>query len=672
MADTTRRFCDVDALAARLKASFALKQDVADVALPYSVNVLDYGLVADGETDNLEAFNALYEAHPYETLYFPQGTYLFSGQITVGLAHLFLDRATLKWSAECDYAIYMTGYLPGEPEMGDDDFTASMNVINGHKPTYGNFITGRGWTIDCDYKAASGIYVGTQRAMDISFGTIHNFSAYGVHQPAISYTNSSGETAYFSFELNCHNLLIDNDYDDEADDCLSSTGIYMNGDGTIRDVVMVNAHTGIVSGGANVISNVHAWMYDFKSTKDYQLLSGSVFYRGGADVLSDCYIDTYETGLYIWGNGTRVSNLGWFINSNTWDYSLSPKVLSVADGATFVLFGARIAANASETFLSGTPGKYVATGLMITGSGCSDAVDTFMAPLDNAVEISATLSDGTTQSLTVPVVSSSDSSSSSEVACQSISANSFNDSTGITVSSTTTATTASVLLSPSTVTDELAVTSSDEGVVTVGDITYSETSYGKKATVQLSVVAIGSATLTFTCGSQSLSTVMTVASGLSAATTLPGFDATANALVAQLDLSTCSNAQENVLYVGSEAGASGWSSMQGTGCMYMYYYKDTKKLEMDCCYWQAVKNSSSRYVTLSESQASDVKVTVDSTGVTVTSGETTLLSYAYDADSTFWSGLPSDLYVGYGQDSCPSNATYADGWLTLDGSAVEI
>lgn len=35
------------------------------------VNVLDNGLVNDGETDNYDAFATLYEANPYSTLYFP-------------------------------------------------------------------------------------------------------------------------------------------------------------------------------------------------------------------------------------------------------------------------------------------------------------------------------------------------------------------------------------------------------------------------------------------------------------------------------------------------------------------------------------------------------------------------------------------------------------------------
>lgn len=50
----------------------------------YSYDVTDYGLVGDGSTDNLAAFNTLYAALPVNsTLVFPAGTYVFSGEATL-------------------------------------------------------------------------------------------------------------------------------------------------------------------------------------------------------------------------------------------------------------------------------------------------------------------------------------------------------------------------------------------------------------------------------------------------------------------------------------------------------------------------------------------------------------------------------------------------------------
>lgn len=727
------------------------------------INVVSEGLVGDGETDNTDAFNELYENHPYETLYFPEGTYCFSSQLTVGLAHIFLDRATLKWTETCEYGIYMTGYLPDEAEIGDDDFSASMNIINGHKPTYGNYITGRGGTIDCNYKATNGIYIGTQRMTDISNLTIHNFAGYGINQPTLSYTNSDGETGYFSFELNCHNLLFDNDYDDTNNDCLNSVGIYMQGDGTIRDVVMVNAHTGIISGGANTISNVHAWLYDFKTTKDYEIISDSVFYQGANDVISDCYIDTYLIGLYLTGNNTRITNLGWYINWNTWSSSFTPAVIKVSNSPTFALFGARIAANANELFIYGTPGNYIATGLMITGSGCSDAVDTIETLLNNVPtptndtdaankayvddklsttrKIKATLEDGSEVILEVPIISeevttgislsatsgtlavtgtvtltatlnniegditwsSSDESiatvsdgvvtaiaegsctitatcgeysaeyaltvSSSTVSCTSLTSRNFDSDLGVTLSSSQTSRTLTFKVSPSTTTDTFSITSSDESIVTIGETTYSS----GIATVVINVVGEGSTKLTAVCGSQSLIFTVNVTNGLSALSST-SFDISSDELIANLDLSTCGNSQECVFYMGSEAGASGWDdgSSVADSCLYVYYYPSSYKLELDCCSWGSANNSSSRSTTLSSDQISDITITINSTALTVTSGDTTVYTYSYDSSVNFWANIQSTVYVGYGQDNCASNATYNDGWLTVNGETISV
>jgi len=741
---------------------------------PAFVNVLDNGLVNDGETDNTEAFNALYAANPYATLYFPQGTYCFSSQLTVGLMHIFLDRATMKWTGECEYAIYMTGYLPDEPQIGDDGFDASMNVINGHKPTYGNYITGRGGTVDCNYKAKSGIYLGTQRMTEISYLTIHNFSGYGVHQPAISYTNSNNETAYFSFEVNCHNCLFDNDYDDTNNSCLSSTGIYLNGDSTIRDCVMVNAHTGISSGGANTISNIHAWLFDFKTTKDYKIIDGSCFYQGCNDVISDCYIDTYLNGLYIWGGkGTRISNLGWFVNWSTWSSAFKPSVIKVDNEPSFALFGARLAAYANETFISGTPGKYITTGLMIDGTGCADAVDTVTTLLNNVPtpaedndaankkyvddklsttkKIKATLEDGTETVLEVVVVSeetaagitlsgtsgtgsvgdtitlaatlnniegditwsSSDETiatvsngtitcvaagsctitaacgeysaeysltvETGEVACTEISAGNFSYDTGIIMSSTGSKT-ATFYLSPENTTDTFSVKSDDESIVTVGDITYGTTTANdityKQASVVLNPVSAGSTTVECTCGSKTFKATVAVMSGASWLANIGSYDKASDTIEAQMDLSTCSNAQENVFYFGSESGASGWSgASSGNAGLYLYYYKDTKKLEVDGVVWGAcMTESTGRNYTLTDDQVSDVKVEINSTdGIKVSAGGTTLFQYAYvDSSSTYndiWSNWNTTAVGGYGQDNSPSNATYADGWLLVNDIA---
>jgi len=318
------------------------------MSAPY-VNVLDYGLVNDGETDNAQLLMDLYAEHPYETLYFPAGTYVMKDEVSLGLMHIYLDRATLSWKdCSVSYAIKMNGYLPGEPALGENGFSGSMNVINGHKPTFGSFITGRGGTIECNQCAKSGIYVGTQMDTDISHITIRNFVNYGIHQPAITYTyddNGTTKNAYFSFQVNCHHLLLDNDYDDShAWGGLWSTGIALNGDCAISDVNMINCHTAINSGGSCSIVNVHAWTYDFKSSKDYKIVEGSVFYVGSADMITNCYIDTYQTGFKLSGPGTMITNARFFVNGETWDYgSLVPTFIKMENStATFTLYGADV------------------------------------------------------------------------------------------------------------------------------------------------------------------------------------------------------------------------------------------------------------------------------------------------------------------------------------------
>ena len=72
------------------------------------VNVLDYGAIGDGITDDKTAIQAAFNSGA-KGVYFPAGTYLISGKLTLDSAHLFGDGATIKLNTTSAACLDITG-----------------------------------------------------------------------------------------------------------------------------------------------------------------------------------------------------------------------------------------------------------------------------------------------------------------------------------------------------------------------------------------------------------------------------------------------------------------------------------------------------------------------------------------------------------------------------------
>lgn len=244
------------------------------------INAIDYGLVPDGETDNLAMLNALILEHPDATVYFGNGTFCFSGMIDVTHAYFILDGATFKLTSPVSkYFIRVLGSQDGE------------------FPTENMFIRGNG-TIDAGGNAPVALGIGTQKMMLVQGLKIKGFTLTGLEQ-------GIAEMPGYSYELIAKDLLIYNE------DILDTTGMYVSGDSTYSDIVILNCKTGIeVTGGGNCFHNIHGWNYDFSGNNKEAIL-GTVMIKIDADGnrFDQIYFDTYETGAtFQWSATTAVFN----------------------------------------------------------------------------------------------------------------------------------------------------------------------------------------------------------------------------------------------------------------------------------------------------------------------------------------------------------------------------
>ena len=288
------------------------------------LNVLDYGFKADGTTDNLAAFNALLTAHPAQTLYFPKGVYAFSGKLVFERCYVELDNAELKCTAstKVDRFIEIRGKVY-PPETPQQDM----------------FIRGNG-TINANFLADDAIAVARQKHTLLEGISIQNFQRYGVHGRFEDDTLGTN----LSYELMVRNCLIETSLE-YAD----AVGIYDTGDSTVTDTVILNVKTALSCSGSSIFHNIHAWCFDFNySSNDTRqsLFDGTVFasIRENGTRFSDCYCDTYQKGFVLTGSCTLafISNLMWFINSETWPSDLASYVFCAneSSAAAYKVHGA--------------------------------------------------------------------------------------------------------------------------------------------------------------------------------------------------------------------------------------------------------------------------------------------------------------------------------------------
>lgn len=291
-----------------------------------ALNVLDYGFVADGTTDNLAAFNALVAAHPAQTLYFPKGVYAFSGKLVFEQCYVELDNAELKCTA---------------PSKVDRFIEIRGKVYSPETPQQDMFIRGNG-KINANFKADDAIAVARQKCTLLDHISIQNFQRYGI-------CGKFEDTALgtnLSYELMVRNCLIENSLEYP-----NAVGIYDTGDSMYSDTVILNVKTALSCSGSSIFHNIHAWCFDFNysdtATKT-SLMQDTVFayIRGNGTRFSDCYCDTYQKGFQFASGQYLVylTNFKWFINSETWPTGLSAYVFPAnsAGAAMYKVFGADI------------------------------------------------------------------------------------------------------------------------------------------------------------------------------------------------------------------------------------------------------------------------------------------------------------------------------------------
>lgn len=269
------------------------------------VNAQEYGLVGDGITDNLALFNQMVSENPGKTIYFGSGVYCFSGQLNIQKAYIVLDGAELKLTSSSNqtYFIKVLGYQKEGTEFPQDDM----------------FIRGNG-TINANKKANVALGIGTQKMMQISGLKITGFLQTGL-------LNGFDDRSGYCYELQASNLLI---YNTEI--LNNSVAIISGADSTFRDIVTLNVKTAInVVAGGNIFSNIHSWNFDFTYANKTSVAGTRFAYITTRNSrFSDCYIDTCQYG-FVLADGAKqvmITNLFWFINSETYPSGYTPVVFT--------------------------------------------------------------------------------------------------------------------------------------------------------------------------------------------------------------------------------------------------------------------------------------------------------------------------------------------------------
>lgn len=240
-----------------------------------AVNVLDYGLVGDGVTDNSAAFAALAEAHQDDEIDWPSGIYCFTQPITVGKAKWRLLGATLKYTgADTTYFVRVEG--------------GATKVYNDMIPWNGMYIVGNGF-LDGSYHAGTVLQIGAQHMMEIRGLRIHSFTRAGMEHCYDGYPQAGGSND--SYELTVSDCEFYND------DVLADTiGVIADHDSVYTNLIVRNAVTAVkVRGGGNCFFNLHAWVFDF-TLQHKDLVNGTTFVElwGTGNRFASIYSDTYQ------------------------------------------------------------------------------------------------------------------------------------------------------------------------------------------------------------------------------------------------------------------------------------------------------------------------------------------------------------------------------------------
>lgn len=264
------------------------------------INVKSYGAHGDGINDDSVILQTIINNNPNKTLYFPSGIYLLDNPLSVKqvnnklVSFLLDDYAVLKANDN------MTSLI----ELG---FDMSDGYYDRYFTNY-KVLSIDGGIFDCD-KVIQGIKIQSRLQLvnirNCRFSNIKNYGIYIVRDT----TNNVGSSN--TKILNCHFMGLWSD--------TNTTAIYSEaGDNEIDQVVIDCCKVGIVSGGGDLISNVHVTVMfnPFIPLTSTMFNSTIGFHIKGTAFLTNCYADTCATGFLIDTND-NVS----LTNCNTFYYT---------------------------------------------------------------------------------------------------------------------------------------------------------------------------------------------------------------------------------------------------------------------------------------------------------------------------------------------------------------
>ncbi|MBR5428376.1 MAG: hypothetical protein IK118_08500 [Clostridia bacterium] len=257
----------------------ALSCAVQAADLPGTLCVTDY-VAADTGEDVADALQALIDAHPNRTFYFPDGEYLVSHplrtpadptkSVDLQLANYAVVKATEDFTGGAVIA------------LGGKDPYNTTAVAGSNYGLYGGVIDGSG--------IADGVSIDSGRETKVQNASIKN-TVVGLH---IKYGANSGSSDADIRDIN----IIGNSAAD-------SVGILLEGyDNTFTNIRIGYVRTGvIVRSGGNSLTNIHP-LYQI----DWELYEGSCGFveEAGNNLYTYCYSDQFQTGFRSVNGGRSV------------------------------------------------------------------------------------------------------------------------------------------------------------------------------------------------------------------------------------------------------------------------------------------------------------------------------------------------------------------------------
>lgn len=270
---------DVDAALEAAEEAAAQPVRAASAALGYVI-VTDY-VSNDGKADVADAIQAVIDANPNRTIYFPDGIYLIgkpictpadpTKSVDLQLSNYAVIRAAENWSS--DEAMVRLG--------GKDDKNDTHTVGSNYSLT-GGIIDGSG--------KADGISIDSGRETAIRNVSIKH-TPVGIR---IKHGANSGSS---DADLSDINIIGTGGTD--------SVGIYIEGyDNTVTNVRIGNVFTGVhLKSSSNSLRNIHPLYYS--DYTDYENSCGFLD-EGGNNIYDFCYSDQFCIGFRTMGNVSSI------------------------------------------------------------------------------------------------------------------------------------------------------------------------------------------------------------------------------------------------------------------------------------------------------------------------------------------------------------------------------